>query len=189
MMSLKTTSSSSLNSMLHGAVTAKSLHQNTVLLLKSLPKTTHHSPLLKLMPPKRRSSLKDSVSKASQHSTSSKTEKRLTTQVEELQTPLSHGFSRNQDHHPLLLPVLPLRKKLKATSSLLLTSVQKIMISTLVLMSDTPTLKTRLPSCTLMMETVPLNMDPQFQVSSSSESSRQMSTHTPVQLTRIHLSV
>merc|ERR1719453_2924264 len=102
-MSSKTTSSSSLNSMPHGAVTAKSLHQNTALLLKSSPKTTHHSPLPKLMPPKRRSSLKDSASKASQHSTSSRTEKRPTTLVEELQTPLSHGSSRNQDHHPLKL--------------------------------------------------------------------------------------
>lgn len=183
----RTTSSFSLNSMHHGAVTARSLLQNTALLPKSLPRTTHHSPLLKLMPPRKRSSLRDSVSKASQHSSSSKTEKRLTTLEEEPQTLLSHGFSRSQDHHPPKLPVLPSRKRLKPTNSLSLTSVPNLMLSTLMLMLLMLTLRTRSHSFILMMPLVPLNTEPHPQELFSSENSRPLPTLTLVLLTKTPL--
>jgi len=171
----------------HGAVTAKSLHQNTALLPKSSPKTTHHFTLVKLMPPNKRSSPRDSVSKASQHSSSSKTEKRLTTLEEEPQTLSSHGSSRNQDQHPPKLPALPLRKRLRPTNSSLLTLVPNLMLSTPMPMSLMPTQRIKLLSSTLMMPLVLLNMEVLPQESSSSENSRPPPTHTPVPLIKTPL--
>jgi len=171
----------------HGAVTAKSSHQNTALLLKSLPKTTHHSHLPKLMPPKKRSSQKDSVFKASQHSTSSRAEKRLTILVEEHQTLLSNGSSRNQDHHLPKLPVPPLRKRLRVTNSLLLTSVLNLNLSTRMPMLPMLTLRTRSHSFIPMMLHALLNTVPLPQDSSSSENSRQPLTFTAVPMIKTPL--
>ena len=91
------------------------------------------------------------------------TEKRPTTLVEELQTQLSHGSSRNQDHHPLKLPALPLRRRLRPKNSLLLTSVLNPTHFTLMPTSPTPTLRIRSNLSILMMQTVLLNMEPQPQ--------------------------
>lgn len=187
MKNLRITNSFLLNSMLHGVVTARSSLQNIVLLPKSWLKMIHHSPLLRLMPQSKRSLPKDSESKVSQHSSSSKTEKRPTIQEEEPLTLLYHGSSKNLDQHQLKLLVPLFQKRWKPTNSSLLSLVLNLRLFTLMLILPMLTLRTRLPLFILMMPLVPLNTEPLPQVLFSSENSRPPLCHTQVLLTKNHL--
>lgn len=137
------------------------------------------------MPPKKRNSLRDSVSKASQPSTSSKTERRPTTLVEEPLILLSHGSLRSQAHHPPRSPVLPSLKRLKLTNSSLPTSVPNLTHFTLMPMLPMPTQRTRSLSFTPMMPHALLLTELQPQDSFSSENSKPPPTFTPVLLIRM----
>merc|ERR1712046_207324 len=102
------TISFSLNSMPHGAATAKNSLQNTLLLPENSPKETLHSALLRLMSPKTRSLERDSESRVSQPSNSSRAEPHPIMKEEELRMLSSTTLSRSLDLHPTLLIVMVL---------------------------------------------------------------------------------
>merc|ERR1712166_635623 len=112
----------------------------------------HHSSLPRWTPPSTRKFQRNSVSKDSQLSNGSITEKPLITKEEEPETPLSHGSLRKPDHHPKRLPVKLLKKRPLLINSLLLSSVPTLqMLSTPRLTSNSPILKKKLLSSTLLM--------------------------------------
>merc|ERR1712166_932362 len=92
----------------------------------------HHSSSPRSIPPSKRRSLKNSVSKDSQLSNGSITESQPTIKEEEPETPSSHGSLRKPDHHPLNLPVMLLKRRPLPINSSLLSSVPTSkMLSTL----------------------------------------------------------
>merc|ERR1719272_2882532 len=82
----------------------------------------HHSSSPRSIPPSKRRSLKNSVSKDSQLSNGSITESQPTIKEEEPETPSSHGSLRKPDHHPLNLPVMLLKRRPLPINSSLLSS-------------------------------------------------------------------
>merc|ERR1712127_76580 len=140
----------------------------------------HLSSLPRLTPLSKRRSPRNSVSKDSQLSNGSKTEKPLTIKVEEPLTPSSHGSSRKPDHLPLSSPVMLLKRRLLLTNSLLLSSEPTLMmLSTLKLTSNFPILRRKLDSSTTSMLLAPLNSELLNHPLSSSDNSKRKLTSTP----------
>merc|ERR1712166_631577 len=145
----------------------------------------HHSSSPRSIPPSKRRSLKNSVSKDSQLSNGSITESQLTIKEEEPETPSSHGSLRKPDHHPLNLPVMLLKRRPLLINSSLLSSVPTSkMLSTLRLTSKCPNLRRKSLSSTTLMPLAPPNSELLNHPLSTSDNSRRKLSYTLEPLTK-----
>jgi len=166
------------------ADTAKSLLQSIQQQLRFSQRMTQPTHLLRSMQPSKRSLPRDSESKVSQPSTSSKTKRSKNTPVEELRMPSFPGFSRNLAHQALLLTALPSRPRSLMLSLPSPTSEMRTRLSTRMLTFQLPMLRKRSNSSMSAMLLAPLITELQLQASFSSELSRSQSTCMLELLTR-----